>query len=111
MAKPCSFCAIVARDLPAEHVEALDVPGFVAFFDRRPQLKTHVIIASKEHISSFGAGARHPDRIILAEQFTRAIWRTTELLGLTQYRVIVNNEIGRIGHMHAHVLSRQPARR
>lgn len=105
----CPFCGIVARDVEARHVD-LDVPGFAAFFDHKPQSKTHVIVATKAHIESFAAGSKHPDRVLLAEAFTRAMWNTAEKLGLTKYRVIVNNNIGRVSHMHAHIISRQKVR-
>ena len=43
----CVFCSIVAGDLPAEVV--LDEPDVVAFLDRRPLFKGHLLLVPREH--------------------------------------------------------------
>ena len=105
MTKPCMFCSIVSRDTPATWVGDFNVPGFVAFFDHRPQLRTHVIVASAEHVESLTGLNAHRDRRLLAEQFTLAHIEAARLLKLRNFRVVINVGIGKIGHLHAHILS------
>ena len=102
----CPFCSIIAKDVQARHVD-IDVAGFAAFHDHKPQSRTHVIVASREHIKSFADGALHADSRLLAESITRAVWDVARVLRLSRYRMIVNNGIGRVDHMHAHIISEQ----
>ena len=44
----CIFCAIVAGDAEADVV--LDEPGFLAFLDRRPVFKGHLLLVPREHV-------------------------------------------------------------
>ena len=48
MPTECVFCAIVAGDTAADLV--LDDDDFVAFLDRRPVFKGHVLLVPREHV-------------------------------------------------------------
>ena len=44
----CVFCQIVAGEVDADVV--LDEPDFVAFLDRRPVFKGHMLLVPREHV-------------------------------------------------------------
>ena len=46
----CVFCSIAAGRSPADVV--LDEPDFVAFLDRRPVFKGHVLLVPREHVDT-----------------------------------------------------------
>ena len=46
----CVFCSIVAGEVPADVV--LDEPDFVAFLDRRPVFKGHVLLVPRRHVDT-----------------------------------------------------------
>ncbi|MDQ3526854.1 MAG: HIT family protein, partial [Actinomycetota bacterium] len=50
MARDCAFCAIVAGEAEAEVV--LDDPDVVAFLDRRPVFKGHVLLVPRAHVDT-----------------------------------------------------------
>jgi histidine triad (HIT) family protein len=100
----CVFCAIVAGEVPADLV--LDEPDVVAFLDRRPVFKGHVLLVPREHIVTLpdlppalrdpflGAGQRLATAVV-------------EGLGAQGSFVAMNNVVSQsVAHLHLHVVPR-----
>jgi histidine triad (HIT) family protein len=100
----CVFCSIVAGDVPADVV--LDEPDFLAFLDRRPVFKGHVLLVPREHVVTLPelpAGLR--DGFLEAEQ--RLATSVVEGLGAQGSFVAVNNLVSQsVPHLHVHVVPR-----
>jgi histidine triad (HIT) family protein len=100
----CVFCSIVAGDVPAEVV--LDEPDFVAFLDRRPVFKGHVLLVPREHVVTLPdlpAGLR--DGFLAAAQ--RLATAVVGGLGAQGSFVAVNNVVSQsVAHLHLHVVPR-----
>lgn len=101
----CLFCKIVAREIPSESVAESE--RAYAFYDIAPQAPVHVLVISKEHITSADEivsahGGIVDDLVLLAQ-------RVVEDEGVREsgYRLVFN--IGHDGqmsvpHLHMHVL-------
>jgi histidine triad (HIT) family protein len=100
----CIFCAIVAGDAEADVV--LDEPGFLAFLDRRPVFKGHVLLVPREHVVTLPdlpAGQR--DGFLAAAQ--RLATAVVEGLGAQGSFVAMNNVVSQsVPHLHLHVVPR-----
>lgn len=101
----CLFCKIVAGEIPSKPVAQSE--RAYAFEDIAPQAPVHVLVVSKEHITSAdditGAHAGLIDEMVLLAQ------EGAEVEGVREdgYRLVFN--IGRDGqmtvaHLHLHVL-------
>lgn len=101
----CLFCKIVVGDIPSKPVAQSDTA--YAFYDVAPQAPVHVLVISKEHISSADEiVSRHAgivdDLVMLAQE-------VVELEGVREsgYRLVFN--VGpdaqmTVAHLHLHVL-------
>lgn len=100
----CVFCAIAAGDLPADLV--LDEPEFLAFLDRRPVFKGHVLLVPRAHVDTLldlppelhagflGAGQRLAQAVV-------------DGLGAQGSFVAMNNVVSQsVPHLHLHVVPR-----
>jgi histidine triad (HIT) family protein len=100
----CVFCSIVAGELDAELV--LDEPDLVAFLDRRPVFKGHVLLVPREHVVTLPelpAGLR--DGFLEAAQ--RLATAVVDGLGAQGSFVAVNNTVSQsVPHLHMHVVPR-----
>jgi histidine triad (HIT) family protein len=100
----CLFCSIVAGDVPADVV--LDEPDFVAFLDRRPLFKGHVLLVPREHVVTLPdlpAGLR--DGFLAAAQ--RLASAVVDGLGAQGSFVAMNNVVSQsVAHLHLHVVPR-----
>jgi histidine triad (HIT) family protein len=100
----CVFCAIVAGDQPADVV--LDEPPFLAFLDRRPVFKGHVLLVPREHVVTLPdlpAGLR--DGFLAAGQ--RLATAVVDGLGAQGSFLAVNNVVSQsVAHLHLHVVPR-----
>jgi histidine triad (HIT) family protein len=100
----CVFCSIVADDVPADVV--LDEPDFVAFLDRRPLFKGHVLLVPREHVVTLPdlpAGLR--DGFLAAAQ--RLAGAVVDGLGAQGSFVAMNNVVSQsVAHLHLHVVPR-----
>jgi histidine triad (HIT) family protein len=102
--RTCTFCAVVAGDVPAHRV--LEDDGFVAFLDIRPLFPGHVLVVPRPHVETLtdlpaaGAGP-------LFER-VRALAGAMELaLGAQGNFVAVNNRVSQsVPHLHVHVVPR-----
>src|SRR3954466_5702232 len=100
----CVFCAIVSGDQSAEVV--LDEPDFLAFLDRRPVFKGHVLLVPREHVVTLPdlpAGLR--DGFLAAAQ--RLSVAVVDGLGAQGSFVAANNAVSQsVPHLHMHVVPR-----
>jgi histidine triad (HIT) family protein len=100
----CVFCAIVAGEVPADVV--LDEPDVVAFLDRRPVFKGHVLLVPREHIVTLPdlpAALRDP----FLEAGQRLATAVVEGLGAQGSFVAMNNVVSQsVAHLHLHVVPR-----
>ena len=100
----CLFCRLVEE---GDHVHAAD--GFVAIRDIHPMAETHLLVLPKRHVDSFREVDAFPDDE--AARMLRFVAETARVVGLEDYRVLVN--VGRGGgqtifHLHWHVLGGRP---
>lgn len=100
----CIFCKIAKGEIPT--VKVFENEHLVAFNDREPKAKVHVLIVPKKHIESI----KHFEKIdgeLLTEMFLVAK-KIAEEKGLIGYKLVIN--VGREGgqtidHLHLHLLS------
>jgi histidine triad (HIT) family protein len=96
----CLFCTLF-RD--GEHVHAAE--GFVAIRDIDPKAATHLLVIPERHVETFRDIGEFPADE--AKRMLEFVAETAKLVGLEDYRVIVN--VGRGGgqtifHLHWHIL-------
>ena len=100
----CVFCAIIAGDAPADVV--LDEPDLLAFLDRRPVFKGHVLLVPRTHVVTLPdlpAGLR--DAFLGAAQ--RLATAVVDGLGAQGSFVAMNNIVSQsVPHLHLHVVPR-----
>ncbi|MGH9073909.1 MAG: HIT family protein [Acidimicrobiales bacterium] len=105
-AERCSFCAILARTVPAEMV--LDEPEVAAFLDHRPLFPGHVLVLPRAHhetLTDLPAGLIGP--LFAATQ--RVAAAVVEATGAAGSFVAVNNRVSQsVPHLHVHVVPRRP---
>ncbi|KRA38159.1 MULTISPECIES: HIT family protein [unclassified Nocardioides] len=100
----CVFCSIVAGELPADVV--LDEPGFLAFLDRRPVFKGHVLLVPREHVVTLPdlAAAQRDGFLAAAQRLATAV---VDGLGAQGSFVAINNVVSQsVPHLHVHVVPR-----
>ncbi|MFC1522278.1 histidine triad nucleotide-binding protein [Elusimicrobiota bacterium] len=103
MEKNCIFCRLAKGEIPAEVVYSND--KVVAFRDINPQAPFHVLICSREHVSSLSE-AEDSHRELLGELQLAAKNLANELK-LDSFRLILNNgaHAGQtVFHIHYHLL-------
>lgn len=100
----CVFCSIAAGDVPADLV--LDEPDFVAFLDRRPLFKGHVLLVPREHVVTLpDLPASLRDGFLEAGQ--RLATAMVDGLGAQGSFVAMNNVVSQsVPHLHCHVVPR-----
>jgi histidine triad (HIT) family protein len=100
----CVFCSIVAGDLAADVV--LDNEHVLAFLDRRPVFKGHVLLVPREHVVTLPdlpAGLRDP----FLEAGQRLATAVVDGLGAQGSFVAMNNVVSQsVAHLHLHVVPR-----
>jgi len=100
----CPFCSIVAGDVAADVV--LDEPDFVAFLDRRPVFKGHVLLVPRDHVTTL---LDLPERLHagLTAASRRLAAAAVEALGAQGSFVAMNNVVSQsVPHLHVHVVPR-----
>ena len=100
----CVFCEIVAGDTPADVV--LDEPDFLAFLDRRPVFKGHVLLVPRVHLETLlDLPADLRDGFLAATQ--RLAGAVVVGLGAQGSFVAMNNVVSQsVPHLHCHVVPR-----
>ncbi|WP_435768772.1 HIT family protein [Nocardioides sp. SYSU DS0651] len=100
----CVFCAIVAGEAEADLV--LDEPDLVAFLDRRPVFKGHVLLVPRRHVVTLpDLPATLRDGFLAAAQ--RLATAVVDGLGAQGSFVAMNNVVSQsVPHLHLHVVPR-----
>lgn len=104
MADGCDFCAVVRGEESAEIVLSTD--DVVAFLDRRPVFKGHVLVVPREHVETL---TDLPDDLLepvfAAARLLAGTVRVA--LGATGSFVAMNNTVSQsVPHLHVHVVPR-----
>ncbi|WP_114905740.1 HIT family protein [Ornithinimicrobium murale] len=102
--RPCQFCAIVRGEQTAEVV--LDTPEVIAFLDRRPVFKGHVLVCPREHVVTL---TDLPDELLQPVFAGARLMAATvkQALGSTGSFVALNNTVSQsVPHLHVHVVPR-----
>lgn len=103
-AMECVFCAIVAGELEADRV--LETDDLVAFLDRRPVFKGHVLLVPRQHLVTLPdlPPALRDPFLAAAQRITTAV---VEGLGAQGSFVAMNNVVSQsVPHLHLHVVPR-----
>ena len=100
----CVFCSIASGELEADRVLEDDV--LVAFLDRRPLFKGHVLLVPREHVVTLpDLPAALRDPVLAAGQ--RLAAAMVEALGAQGSFVAMNNTVSQsVPHLHLHVVPR-----
>jgi len=100
----CVFCAIVSGEATADVV--LDEPDFLAFLDRRPVFKGHVLLVPRAHVVTLpDLPAELRDGFLAAAQ--RLAAAVVDGLGAQGSFVAMNNVVSQsVAHLHLHVVPR-----
>jgi histidine triad (HIT) family protein len=100
----CLFCTIAARETEAEVV--LEDNDFVAFLDRRPVFKGHVLLIPRPHVVTLpDLPAELRDGFVAAAQ--RLATAMVTGLGAQGSFVATNNTVSQsVPHLHLHVVPR-----
>jgi histidine triad (HIT) family protein len=100
----CVFCSIVSGELEADRVLEDDV--LVAFLDRRPLFKGHVLLVPRDHVVTLpDLPAALRDPFLAAGQ--RLAAAMVEALGAEGSFVAMNNTVSQsVPHLHLHVVPR-----
>ncbi len=100
----CTFCGIVAGDLPAAVV--LDEPDLLGFLDVRPVFRGHVLLVPRSHVVTLPelpASLRDPF-LGAAQRLASAV---VDGLGAQGSFVAMNNTVSQsVPHLHLHVVPR-----
>ncbi|MCU1504130.1 MAG: histidine triad protein [Ilumatobacteraceae bacterium] len=101
----CPFCAVIDGSAPAHVVLADEVA--VAFLDRRPVFKGHVLVVPREHAETL---ADLP--LVAVGPFFERVQRISAVmpgaLGCDGTFVAVNNVVSQsVAHLHTHVVPRR----
>lgn len=100
----CVFCSIATGDVPADVV--LDEPDFLAFLDRRPVFKGHVLLVPRQHVDTLLdlPPTLHAGLVEAAQRLARA---AVDGLGAQGTFVATNNVVSQsVPHLHVHVVPR-----
>ena len=100
----CVFCSIASGELEADRVLEDDV--LVAFLDRRPLFKGHVLLVPREHVVTLpDLPAALRDPFFAAGQ--RLAAAMVDALGAQGSFVAMNNTVSQsVPHLHLHVVPR-----
>ena len=100
----CVFCSIVSGELEADRVLEDDV--LVAFLDRRPLFKGHVLLVPRDHVVTLpDLPAALRDPFLAAGQ--RLAAAMVDALGAQGSFVAMNNTVSQsVPHLHLHVVPR-----
>ncbi len=104
MSKACAFCEIAAGRAAGAMV--LDEPGVLAFLDRRPLFKGHVLLIPRAHVETL---ADLPEEMVgplfgAARRLSAAV---RDAMGAEGTFVAMNNRVSQsVPHLHIHVVPR-----
>src|SRR6478609_5048094 len=100
----CVFCSIVAGEVRADVV--LDEPDLVAFLDRRPVIKGHVLLVPRRHVDTL-LDLPADLHATLPGATQRLAAAVVEGCGAQGTLVDMNNVVSQsVPHLHVHVVPR-----
>src|ERR1700733_5153323 len=102
----CTFCAIVAGDVPATRI--LETENLVAFLDIRPLFRGHTLLVPKAHLRLLSdlPAAQAAEFLTTAQRLERGV---EDGLGAAGSMILVNNVVSQsVPHLHLHVIPRNP---
>jgi histidine triad (HIT) family protein len=105
----CLFCRIVAGEIPSSRV--YEDEQLVAFTDIRPEAPLHVLIVSREHVSSLNELKPEHDALVGSMVRRAALIAAEKGFDATGYRTVfnTNNHAGQtVFHIHLHLLAGRP---
>jgi len=97
----CIFCKIASGEIATSFVYEDDLT--VAFKDLQPQAPVHILLIPRRHVASLEE-ARDPQ---LLGHLLMAAKNAAEIIGLAQYRLVINTgpDAGQsVFHLHLHIL-------
>lgn len=100
----CVFCSIAAGEAAADVV--LEEPDLVAFLDRRPVFKGHVLLVPRQHLVTLPdlPGSLRDGFLAAGQRLATAM---VEGLGAQGSFVAINNTVSQsVPHLHLHVVPR-----
>ena len=100
----CTFCSIVAGELPADVV--LDEPDLLAFLDARPVFKGHVLLVPRQHVDTLLElpTGLHASVLGATQRLAQA---AVDGLGAQGTFVAMNNVVSQsVPHLHVHIVPR-----
>jgi histidine triad (HIT) family protein len=102
---PCAFCDVITGDAPVRQVLCDDIA--VAFLDRSPVFKGHVLVAPRDHVVTLA----DLDRGVVGPFFER-VQRIAAImpsaLDCDGTFVAINNVVSQsVAHLHVHVVPRR----
>ena len=105
MKKDCIFCKIINREIEAEIV--MEDDHVIAFRDINPQAPVHILIVTKEHISTVNDIDDKHAKIIIRMMTTAS--KIAKQFGIDKsgYRLVTNcnKDSGQVVfHLHTHLL-------
>ena len=101
------FQDIIGKKIPADIIHEDNLS--IAFNDISPQAPTHILIIPKKNIAKI-SDANDEDENLLGHLLLVAK-KVTSDMGITGYRIIINNgsEAGQtVFHLHLHILAGRP---
>ena len=101
------FQDIIGKKIPADIIHEDNLS--IAFNDISPQAPTHILIIPKKNIAKI-SDANDEDENLLGHLLLVAK-KVTSDMGITDYRIIINNgsEAGQtVFHLHLHILAGRP---
>ncbi len=102
----CTFCRIVAGELPA--VRVLETDTLVAFLDTAPVFRGHVLLVPTVHVTTLKElpAERVGEFARTAQRLEAAVEQGLDVPGSL---VLVNNVVSQsVPHLHLHVIPRRP---
>lgn len=104
MAKACTFCGIVGGELAAHTV--LEERDLVAFLDRRPVFKGHLLLVPRVHVETLAdVGQEQVGPLFVAAQ--RLSVAVRDAMGAEGTFVAMNNKVSQsVPHLHVHIVPR-----
>jgi histidine triad (HIT) family protein len=104
----CIFCRIIKKEIPSKI--AAESTEVLAFYDVNPQAPIHVLVVSKEHISSvMELESKHSE---LLGEMVQTAQRVAKSEGIDRsgFRLVFNNgpDAGQaVDHLHLHLLGKR----
>ena len=102
----CTFCAIIAGDIPASLV--LEEEDAVAFLDIRPLFHGHTLLVPRAHVETLAdlPGQQVGPYFTHAQRLSVAV---RDAMGAAGTFVAINNVVSQsVPHLHTHVVPRVP---